>query len=143
VQHQCEEADQGVGSDAVGQPMENRRDFDFALEDVEAPLDVGQALVALHHVGCARSSIVGDQHQLAIHDTRLLKVGFVDRPTELLVLEIYLDDPSQSGIDDLPTKDSPATGVRSYLSCLTINCGMVGKPQCEVKRRMLFNAPTE
>ena len=41
VEDERQEADQGVGADAVGQPMVNRRDRYVGFEDAEAALDVG------------------------------------------------------------------------------------------------------
>jgi hypothetical protein len=44
VEDEGEEADQGVGADAVGQAVVDRRDLDVGFQDAEAALDVGQAL---------------------------------------------------------------------------------------------------
>ena len=54
VKHQCEEADEGVGTDALGQAVIDGGDLDFALEYTESALDVGQGLVArpLGQDGC-------------------------------------------------------------------------------------------
>lgn len=51
MQHECEEADQGVRLDPLGKPLEDQRDFDAGLQNLEAALDVSQALVTLHHLG--------------------------------------------------------------------------------------------
>ena len=42
LQDQRDEADTGVGLDALGQAVEDRGDLDLGLEHLEAALDVGQ-----------------------------------------------------------------------------------------------------
>jgi hypothetical protein len=71
VEDERQEADQGVGADAVGQPMVNRRDRYVGFEDAEAALDVGEALVAGDGLGGGEVRGVGDQGELAIEELGL------------------------------------------------------------------------
>lgn len=52
AEDQGHEADEGMGTDALVQAGVVRRDPDLALEHPNLPLDVGQALVVLHDLGC-------------------------------------------------------------------------------------------
>ena len=51
VEDECQEADHGVGADAVGQTVVNRCDLDVRFQDAEAALDVCQSLVARDGIG--------------------------------------------------------------------------------------------
>ncbi len=44
VEHEGEEADQGMGTDTVGQPVMDGRDLDIGFQDAEAALDSARAL---------------------------------------------------------------------------------------------------
>ena len=57
VEHESEEADQGVGANTVGQPLVDRGDLDVGFQHPEAALDVGQRLVARD--GICRGQIGG------------------------------------------------------------------------------------
>ena len=60
-----EEADQGMGPDAVRQAMGDQRDLNVALETPEATLDVGEALGAGDRLGRGDVGRIGQQGQLA------------------------------------------------------------------------------
>ena len=66
-EHEGKEADQGMGADAVGQPMMDGRDLDVGFQDAKAALDVGERLVA------------GDGfRRCTLHDTGLVEGGRID-----------------------------------------------------------------
>ena len=97
MKHQSDEADLGMGPDAVGQPMEHRRNLDLALKHMEAALDVSQALVAQHHLRGRQVGHVGHQEQFAVHQAGLRQSVLVDVPAQLLVLQVHFDDAAQPG----------------------------------------------
>lgn len=70
VEHEGQEADQGVGADAVWQSMVNWRDLDVGFQNAEAALDIGQLLVARDGVRCCQVRCIGDQRELAIEEFR-------------------------------------------------------------------------
>ena len=53
VEHEGQEADHRVCTDALWQPVVNRRDLDVGSQDAEAALDVGEGLVARDGLGRA------------------------------------------------------------------------------------------
>ena len=65
--------------DALGQAVVHRPDLDFRLEHPEAPLDVSERLVALHHLGGRQVRRVGHQQQFAVHQARVRQSPFIDR----------------------------------------------------------------
>ena len=73
----------------------HRRDVDFRLQHPEAPLDVGQGLVAADHLLRCQVRYVGDQQQLAVHQLGLRHGGLVHRAREEFALQIHLDDLGQ------------------------------------------------
>ncbi len=87
VQDQGHEADAGVGADALGQAVEDRRNLDLGLQHLEAPLDVGQALVSVYDLRRAKVLNIGDQQQLAIHHMRAGQRLGVDVVSEEVGLE--------------------------------------------------------
>ncbi len=81
--------------DAIGQAVEHRRDLDVGLQDPEAPLDVGQALVTRDHLGDLQVGDVGHQQQLAVEQFEVALLVLVDREAEGLNLEVDLDQVSE------------------------------------------------
>jgi hypothetical protein len=101
IQDQRQKADARVAADALGQPMQHRGDLDLGLQDLEAALDVGQALVAHHDLGGRQVLDVGHQQQLAVHGPRTRQGHRVDVVGEQLGLEVHADDARQVGVCDL------------------------------------------
>lgn len=66
IEYQGEEADEGMGANAVGQAMVNGRAFDVGFEDSEAALDICQGLVAPHRLGRGEVGRICQQGQLAV-----------------------------------------------------------------------------
>jgi hypothetical protein len=61
VEDQRLEAHQRMRTDAPGQPVVHRSNFDLALERAKPALNVGQALIALHDLGRRRVSVLYQQ----------------------------------------------------------------------------------
>ncbi len=101
VQDQRHEADAGVGLDALGQTVEDGGDLDLGLEYLEAPLDIGQGLVALHDLGGTEIGHVGHQHQLAVHECGTLQGLRIERIGEHVGLQVDLDDAAEVSVADL------------------------------------------
>ncbi len=118
VQDQRDEAQAGVGLDALGPAVEHRGDLDLGLEHLEATLDVGQRLVAPHHLGRAQILDIGDQHQLAVHELRSRECGFIDRIGEQIGLQVHLDDARQAGVADFVEEAGLGAGIRELAPAL-------------------------
>jgi len=61
VEDEGQEADHGVGTDAIRQAVMDRRDLDVGFQHAEATLDVRETLVARDGVGGGEVRGVGDQ----------------------------------------------------------------------------------
>ncbi len=90
-----------MSANALGQPMEHWRNLDLGLKHLEAPLDVGQALVAIHDIDGLEVRHIRDQQQLAIHHLRTGQGLGVDVVGEEVGLQIDLDDLGQMGLGHL------------------------------------------
>jgi hypothetical protein len=100
IHQQCEEADQRVRTDAIGQSMEDRRDVQVVLEHAEAALDVGQTLVAFDDLRSDEVVDIGQQHELAVEHFGALNGRFIHAITEAVGEIVGLDEAVQFGIRD-------------------------------------------
>jgi len=75
VEHEGEEADQGMGPDAIRQAVMDRRDLDVGFQDAEAALDIGKALVAGNSLGGREVESIGQERQLAVEEFSLSYAG--------------------------------------------------------------------
>jgi hypothetical protein len=82
VEDESEEADQGMGADAVRQTVMNRRDLNIGFQHAEAALNVGKAFVAGD--GLCRGEIgrVGQEGQFAVEELRCGNGLFIECPGE-------------------------------------------------------------
>ena len=92
VQHQCEEADEGVGTDALGLAVIDGGDLDFALEYTESALDVGQRLAARNDLDRGVVGHIRHQQQLAVHHACMCERALVDILGEFGRRQINADD---------------------------------------------------
>ena len=82
-------------------PVEDGGNLDLGLQHLEAALDVGQRLVAPHHLVGGHVLHVGHQHELAVHQLRPGQRDLVDLVGEQLGLQVDPDDARQMGIAHL------------------------------------------
>ena len=111
IQDQRDEAQAGVGADALGQPVIDGSDLDLALEHSEAALDVGQRLVARDGFGGGQIGGVGDQRELAIEEFGVCYRLLVHAPAEAIGLEVGLDEAGEFGLGDGADKSAVGTAV--------------------------------
>ncbi len=111
VQHQSDEADQRMGTDAVGQAVEHRGDLDLGFENLEAALDVGQALVASQNLKRRQLWHIGHQQQLAVAQFCTRQRLVVDDVGEQIRLQVDLDDRAQMRLGDRAIQPGLSTGV--------------------------------
>ena len=100
VEDEGQEADHGVGADAIRQTMMHRRDLDVGFQHAEAALDIREALVARDGLGGGEVGGIGDQRKLAVEELCLGDGVFIDRPAEPICIEIGLDEPGELGFRD-------------------------------------------
>jgi hypothetical protein len=110
VQHERQDTDQRMRLDPLGQLVEDRRDLDVGLQHLEATLDVGQALVALHHLGGREVGHVGHEQQLAVMQPGTVQRTLVGVEGEGITREVHLDDRVEVGLADLA--QHPRLGAR-------------------------------
>jgi len=120
VQHQRHEADAGVRADALGQPVEHRRNLDLGLQHMEATLDVGQALVARHDLLGAQVMHVAHQQQLAVHRLCARLGDVVDVVGEQLGLQVHPDDVGQVRLAHLVEEARLGAAVRQLAPALAL-----------------------
>ena len=94
------ETDGAVCQEPLWQTVVDRGDGDVLLEHLEAPLDVGQRLVAGDDRLGVEVSHAGEQHQRAVEDLGLGEGGLVDAEREALGLEVGLDEARELCLDE-------------------------------------------
>ena len=100
VEDECEEADHGVGANAVGQTVMRRCDLDVGFENAEAALDVCEALVARDGLGGREIGGVGDQGELPVEKLGLCESAPIDGPAEAVGGVVGLDEAGEFGLGD-------------------------------------------
>jgi hypothetical protein len=91
VQNQRHKANTGVSANALRQSVIDRRNLNLGFEHPKAPLDVGQALVALHDLGRFDVRYVGHQQQLAVHHLGAGQCLGIDVEVEKIRLKVDLE----------------------------------------------------
>lgn len=120
VQDQRHEADARVRLDALGQAVEDRGNVDLRLQHLEAAPDVGQRLVAVHHLDRGHLPDIGDQHELAVHELGAGQRGLVDLVGEQVSLQVDLDDARQMGVAHLMEEACLGAGIRELAATLDL-----------------------
>jgi len=92
MQHQREETDASVRTNALGQSVKHRSDLDLALEHPKATLDIGQTLITLDDFSWREIIDIGEQHEFAVKGLVSSQYRLVDVPSEAIALQIHLND---------------------------------------------------
>ena len=102
VEDEGQEADHGMGADAIGEPVVDRCDLDVGFEHAEAALDVRQTPVACDRLCGSEVRGVCDQREPAVEELGFGECVFVDRPTEAVGVKIGLEEAREFGLGDSP-----------------------------------------
>ncbi len=92
VEDESQEADHGVGADAIRQTVMHRRNLDVGFQHAEAALDLCEALVARDGLSGGEVGGIGDQRKLAVEELGLGDGVFIDRPAEPIRIQIGLEE---------------------------------------------------
>ncbi len=117
VKNESEEADHGVGADAIRQAVVDRGDLDVGFQHAKAALDVREALVARDGVGGREVWGVGDQREFAVEEFGLGNSLFVDVPAEPVRIEIGLYEPRELS----RSRSACLSSVGSLMSSLPVS----------------------
>jgi hypothetical protein len=93
VKDQGEEADQGLGADAVWQAVMDRSNLDVRFQHTEAALDVSERLLAGDGLGGCDICRIGQLRNFAIEEFRSGNGTLIHRPGEAVCGVIGFDEP--------------------------------------------------
>ncbi len=97
MEHQRQKTDPRMSPNTLGEPVEYGADLDLALQNPEAALDVGQALVTVNDLGGRQIGNIGEQHKLAVQRLMALEHRLVDILGEQIAFEVDFDDRTDVG----------------------------------------------
>ena len=98
--------------DAIWEPVVDRTNFNFGLQDSEAAFNVGERLIAFDDIGRREIGGIGGEQQFAVHQACMRERAFVDGVRERLALGVDAHDARQMRLDDLVIEPRPGAAVR-------------------------------
>ena len=100
VEHEGEEADQGVGADAIRQTVMDRRYLDIGFKDSESTFDIRERLVPGDGLGGGEVGRVGQEGKFAVEEFRGGNSIIIERPGEPVSGVIGFEEAGQFGLGD-------------------------------------------